>query len=129
MRRQQRQSSSARRAAEGGCPHIIKDPDLHNPTYTIQLTFGGEVLADTLNGIALAVVEGEEFESVSESLAVADNGADFDGIGRQGQRNVQRHNFTGIEAAGEGGANAILAHFGGASPAGAELSGLEHFDL
>jgi len=50
---------------------------------TMFLGFGGEVLADALDGVALAVVEGEEFESVAEALAVADDGADFDGIGRK----------------------------------------------
>ena len=93
------------------------------------LGFGGQVLADALDGVALAVVEGEEFESVAQALAVADDGADFDGIGRKGQRNFKSNDFAGFEASGESGADAVLSHFGGASPAGAEFSGLKHLDL
>jgi len=93
------------------------------------LGLGREVLADAHDGVALAVVEGEEFESVAEALAVANDGADFDGIGRKGQGNFQSDDLAGFEAAGKGGADAVLAHFGGASPASAELSGLKHFDL
>jgi hypothetical protein len=93
------------------------------------LGFGGEVLADALDSIALAVVEGEEFETVAQALAVTDDGADFDGIGRKGQRDFDGNDLAGFEVAGEGGADAVLAHFGGASPAGAELSGLKHLDL
>src|ERR1035437_5680186 len=93
------------------------------------LCLGGEVLADALDGVALAVVEGEEFESVAEALAVADDGADFDGIGRKGQGNFQSDDLAGFEASRECGADAVLAHFGGSSPTGAELSGLKHLDL
>ena len=50
-------------------------------SHTTFLGFGGEELADALDGVALAVVEGEELESVAQALAVADDGADFDGIG------------------------------------------------
>ena len=68
-------------------------------------------------------------KSVAEALAVADDGADFDGIGREGQGNFESDDLAGFEASGERGADAVLAHFGGASPAGAEFSGLKHFDL
>src|SRR4029077_7421541 len=37
--------------------------------------------------------------------------------------------LAGFEAAGESGADAVLAHFSGASPASAEFSGLKHFNL
>lgn len=93
------------------------------------LCLGGEVLADAEDGVALSVVEGEEFESVAEALAVADDGADLDGIGREGQRNFESDDLAGFEAAGESSTDAVLAHFCGASPARAELSGLKHFDL
>jgi hypothetical protein len=93
------------------------------------LGFTGEVFADAEDGVALASVEGEEFETVAQALAVADDGADFDGIGRQGQGNFEGDDFAGFKAAGEGGPDAILAHFGRASPAGAEFSCLKHFDL
>jgi hypothetical protein len=49
---------------------------------TPALRFGGEVVADAADGVALGGIQGEEFEAVAEALAVADNGADFDGIGR-----------------------------------------------
>ena len=93
------------------------------------LGLGGEVVADAADGVALLIVQGEEFESVAEALAVADDGADFDGIRSEGQRNFESDDFAGFEAAGESGADAVLAHFGGASPTGAEFSGLKHFDL
>ncbi|SPE28494.1 hypothetical protein SBA2_40056 [Acidobacteriia bacterium SbA2] len=86
-------------------------------------------MADALDGVALAVVEGEEFESVAQALAVADNGADLDGIGREGQRNFESDDLAGFETAGEGGTDAVLTHFGGTSPAGAEFSSLKHLDL
>jgi hypothetical protein len=89
----------------------------------------GEVVADALDGVALVVVEGEEFEAVAQALAVADDGSDFDGIGSEWEGNFEGDDFAGFEAAGEGGADAVLTHFGGASPAGAELAGLKHFDL
>src|SRR5690348_1181992 len=96
---------------------------------TRRLCFGGEVVADAADGVALVVVEGEEFESVTQALAIAHDGTHFDGIGREGQGNFQSHNLARLEAAGESGADAVLAHFGGASPAGAEFSRLKHFDL
>ena len=71
------------------------------PTQPYKLLgFGGQVLADALDGVALAVVEGEEFESVAQALAVADDGADFDGIGREGQRNFESDDLSGFETAG-----------------------------
>ena len=42
---------------------------------------------------------------------------------------LQGDDLTGLEAAGKSGADAILAHFSGASPTIAKLPGLEHFDL
>src|SRR6266516_1719923 len=48
-----------------------------------QLCSGGEVLADAFDGVALAIVQREEFEAVAQPLAIADDGADFDGIGRE----------------------------------------------
>src|ERR1700739_1695541 len=94
-----------------------------------DLALAGEIFADAADGIALAIVEGEEFETVAKSLAIADNGAHLDGIGCKRQGNVQGNDLAGVEAAGERGAEAILSHLGGASPAGAEFSGLKHFDL
>jgi hypothetical protein len=47
----------------------------------------------------------------------------------EGQRNVERNDLAGFELAGEGGADAILAEFGGASPAVAEFAVLKHADL
>src|ERR1019366_932194 len=88
-----------------------------------------EVLADALNGVALAVVEGEEFKSVAEALEVEDDGADFYGVGGEGQGNTESEDLSGFEASRECGADAVLAHFGGSSPTGAELSGLKHLDL
>ena len=95
----------------------------------VKLGFGGEVVADAADGVALLVVEGEEFESVTEALAIADDGAHFDGIGREGQRNFEGDDLAGFEAAGEGGADAVLTHFGGTPPTVAEFPSLEHFDL
>ena len=46
-----------------------------------NLGAAGEVFADAVDGVALAFVQGEEFETVAQALAVADDGANFDGIG------------------------------------------------
>ena len=94
-----------------------------------ELRSCGEVLADAFDGVALVVVQGEEFEAVAQSLPIPDDGSDFNGIGRQRQRDFERNDLAGFEAAGERGADAVLPHFGGASPAGAEFAGLKHFDL
>src|SRR5579859_1140835 len=94
-----------------------------------NLGLGGEVVADAADGVALVIVESEEFESVAEALAVTHDGPHFDGIRSEGQRDLQSYNLAGLKAAGECGADAILAHFGGASPTVAEFSSLKHFDL
>ena len=62
-----------------------------------SLAFGGQVLADALDGVALTIVEGEEFKSVAQALAVAHNGPHFDGIGRQrigGEERLQSQRAT-----------------------------------
>ena len=99
------------------------------PTQKSGLAFAGEILADALDSVALAIVEGQEFESVAEALAVAHDGADFDGIGGEGQGNLESDDLARLEAPRERGADSVLAHFGGSSPASAEFSGLEHLDL
>ena len=53
----------------------------------------------------------------------------FKRIGTEGQRNFEGNDFAAFEFAGEGGADAVLAEFGGASPAGAEFAVLKHADL
>jgi hypothetical protein len=44
--------------------------------------FGGQVLAHPLDGVALALIQRQEFESVFQALAVAYDGADFNGVRR-----------------------------------------------
>ena len=75
------------------------------------------------------IVQGQKLEAIAEALAVADNGTNLDGIGCKGKRDIECDDFAGLETAGEGSADAVLAHLGGASPTAAEFSGLEHFDL
>jgi len=72
------------------------------------LGFGGEIFADAADGISLSFVEGEKFESVAQALAIADDGADFDGIRSKRQRDFESDDFAGFEAAGKSGANAVL---------------------
>src|SRR5579884_76165 len=93
------------------------------------LGLGGQVLADALDGVALSVIQGQKFEAVAQTLSVADNGADFDGIRCKGKRDFESDDLAGFQAASEGCPYAILAHFGGASPARTKFAGLEHFDL
>ena len=87
--------------ADSGGPVGVRDrtcttlPDPHN-----FLGFGGEVVADAVDGVALGVVQGEEFESVAQALAVAHNSPHFDGIRRQGQGDFQRDDLSGFKAAG-----------------------------
>src|SRR5579872_4878285 len=104
--------------SRGGCAHTGKESG-----------FGGQILADALDGVALGVVQGEKFEAVAKALAIADDGANLDGIWRQWQRDFKRDDLSGFEAAGESGADAVLSHFSGAAPTGAELAILKHFDL
>jgi len=55
--------------------------------YTISvlgLGFGGEVVADAADGVALGIVQGEEFEAIAETLDVTNDGANLDGVGRKG---------------------------------------------
>jgi hypothetical protein len=75
------------------------------------------------------IVQGQELEAIAEALAVADNRTNLDGLGCKGERDIESHDFAGFETAGEGGADAVLTHLGGASPTAAEFSGLKHFDL
>ena len=90
---------------------------------------GGEVFADSADGVALALVQGQEFEAVAKSLAIADNGANLDGIRSERQGDVESDDLTWFEAAGESGSDSVLANFGGTSPAGTEFPRLKHFDL
>jgi hypothetical protein len=94
-----------------------------------QLASGGKDFADTADDVTLIVIEGEELKTVAQALAITDDGAHFQGIGTEGQRNFERNDFSGFEVAGEGGADAILTEFGGASPASAEFAVLKHADL
>jgi len=97
--------------------------------WPLHSAFGGEHFADAADHIALGLAEGEEFEAVAEALAVTNDGADFQGIGTERQGNFEGNDFSGFEFAGKGGADAILAKFGGASPAVAEFAILKHADL
>lgn len=74
--------------------------------------FRREVIADPADGIALVIIQGQKLEAIAEALAVTDNGTNLDGIGRQGERDIESDDFAGFEAAGEGGPNAVLTHLG-----------------
>ena len=93
------------------------------------LGFGGEIFADAANSVALAIVQSEEFEAVAQALAVANDGSYFDRIRSERERDIESYDFPGLEAAGQSGADTVLTHFGRTSPAIAEFSCLEHFDL
>ncbi len=90
---------------------------------------GGKHFADATNGFALGFAESKELETVAQALTIADDGADFQRIRTEGQRNIERYNLAGFQFAGERGADAILTHFSGASPTGAEFAALKHADL
>ena len=78
-------AKGARRIAR--LAQVLRETKGVSPRMTIPFAFlasAGEVVADALDGVALSVVEGEEFEAVAEALAVADDGADLDGIGSEG---------------------------------------------
>jgi hypothetical protein len=93
------------------------------------LAFAGEHFADSMDHVALVIGDGEEFEAVTQALAVADDGTNFQSEAVDRQRNLQGDDFAGFEVAGECSADAVLAEFGGASPATAEFAILEHADL
>ena len=86
-------------------------------------------MADTADGFALRFAERKELETVAQALTIADDGADFQRIRTEGQRNIERYNLAGFQFAGERCADAILTHFSGASPTGAEFAALKHADL
>ena len=91
--------------------------------------FCGEDFADAAEHFALGVVKGEEFETVAQAVAITDDSANFQWVGTKRQRNLERNDFAGLKLAGESGADAVLAQFGGASPTILEFSGLKHADL
>jgi hypothetical protein len=121
--------------AFGGRPLILSEavkwglPNGMAGQLTNSLAFCGEHLADAEDDFALGVAEGQEFEAVAQALAVADDGANFQRVGAEGQRHFERDDFAGFELTGESCADAILAKFGGASPAAAEFAVLKHADL
>src|SRR5215472_3991644 len=94
-----------------------------------SLGFGCEIVADAADGVTLVLVQREEFESVAQTLAIADDGADFDGIRRERQRNFEGDDFSRFEAAGQSGTNTVLTHLSRASPAAAKFPRLKHFHL
>lgn len=94
-----------------------------------QLGLGLQVFANPADGIALAFVQREEFESVTESLAISNDRPDFNRIRRQGQWNVERNDFPRLKTSRQSSPDSILAHFGGTSPARAELARLKHLYL
>ena len=69
---------------------------------------GGEHFADAADQGALAVAEGEEFETVVQALPVADDGADLELAGAQGQGNFEGDDFAGLKIAGQSSADAVL---------------------
>ena len=93
------------------------------------LRFRGEHLADSANGVTLVVVQGQELEAVVQPLAVTHNGSHLERVRAERQGNFEGHDFAGFEISGEGSADAVLAEFGGASPAIAEFAILKHADL
>ena len=74
------------------------------------LRSAGQVLADPLDGVALGCVHSEEFEPVAQSLGVAHDRPQFDGIRRQRQGNLKGHDLAGFQVAGESRAYAVLAY-------------------
>ena len=91
--------------------------------------FGGEDFADAVEHFALGVIKGEELEAVAQAFAVTDDGANFQRVRTEGQRNLKRNNFTGGKLAGKRGANAILTEFSGAPPTTMEFPALKHANL
>src|SRR5579872_4066990 len=98
--------------AENGCcawAHILdewkveRQAGLWADCSARNLGLGGEVIADAADGVALVIVESEEFESVAQTLAVTHDGAHLDGIRSEGQRDLESHNLAGFETAGESG--------------------------
>ena len=69
----------------------------------LERSLASEHFADAADHLALDVVESEEFETVAQALAVADDGADFQGIGTEGKRDFEGDDFSGFEFAGESG--------------------------
>ena len=91
--------------------------------------FGGEQFTDAADHAALGLVEREELKTVAQTLAVTHNGSHSQGVGTEGQRNIEGDDFAGFQVASESGADAVLPKFSGASPTTAEFAGLKHADL
>jgi hypothetical protein len=95
----------------------------------IGSAFVGQHVADAGDHIALVGCEGEEFEAVAEAVAITDDCPHFQRIWTERKRNLEGDDFAGFEFAGERGSDAVLADFGGVSPAILKFSVLEHADM
>ena len=95
----------------------------------IGSTFVGKHVADAGDHIALVYGEGEEFEAVAEAVAVTHDRPHFQRIWTERERNFEGDDFAGFEFAGKRSSNAVLANFGGVSPAIFKFSVLEHADM
>lgn len=94
-----------------------------------SLGFVGKHVADAGDHIALVGSEGEKFEAVAKAVAITHDRPHFQRIRTERKRNLEGDDFAGFEFAGKCSSNAILADFGGVSPAILEFSVLEHADM
>jgi hypothetical protein len=89
----------------------------------------GQNYAELAEDQALVFGDDEEFESAAEAFAVADDGAEFGDVGRDGNGELEGDDFAGVHLAAESGTDAVEAEFAGASPTGGGEAFAEDGDL
>jgi hypothetical protein len=130
--RRDMEAIQARDASRGSLRSLAAQRTLARDDKRIKIIgsgFVGQHVADAGDHIALVDGEGEEFEAVAEAVAVTHDRPYFQGIWTEGKRNLEGDDLSGFEFAGEGSSNAVLADFGGVSPAILKFSVLEHADM
>jgi hypothetical protein len=88
-----------------------------------------ENYAELAEDQALLFGDHEEFKSAAETFTVADDGAQFGGVGRDGNGELERDDFAGLHFTAERRADAVEAEFARTPPIGGSETFAEDGDL
>jgi hypothetical protein len=89
----------------------------------------GQDYAELAEDQALLFGDDEELESAAETFAIADDGAQFGDVGRDGNGKLEGDDFSGLHLAAKGRSDAVEAEFAGASPISDGMAFAEDRDL
>src|SRR5580700_323131 len=78
---------------------------------------------------SLLVGHDQKFESAAQAVTIADDGPQLDDIRSERNGQVEGNDFASLQLSAEGGSDAVLADFIGATPAGSSPAVAEHGDL